>query len=164
MGDSSQETSSLTVLQRWLMVLGSGFVLLGGAVAAVTGPLELAKGSWLAAYLVLVCGVPQYLIGRMISHWQIGRAGWVLLTCWNLGNAAVIAGTLLTATYLVDVGGVILLIPLLLLLWIVIRLKQPTDGVPGRGAITARWLPVVLLLALIVSIPIGLVLAHVRAA
>ena len=89
---------------------------------------------------------------------------WVLLTCWNLGNAAVIAGTLLTATYLVDVGGVILLIPLLLLLWIVIRLKQPTDGVPGRGAITARWLPVVLLLALIVSIPIGLVLAHVRAA
>ncbi len=32
-------------------------VIVGGLVAAVAGPLGLAQGSWLAAYLVLVCGV-----------------------------------------------------------------------------------------------------------
>jgi len=37
--------------------LGAALVVVGGLVAAVTSPLALAKGSWLAAFLVLVCGV-----------------------------------------------------------------------------------------------------------
>ena len=41
-----------------------GFIVLGGLVAAVTGPLHFDRGSWLAAYLVLVCGVAQCAIGR----------------------------------------------------------------------------------------------------
>lgn len=156
------------VLSRWLMALGGGFVLLGGAVAAVTGPLALAKGSWLAAYLVLVCGVPQYVGGRVTAARQLGRAGWVLLAGWNLGNAAVVAGTLLSAPYVVDLGGAILLVPLLLLLWAALRHSDPEGAAPGTvtgfGGRAGRWLLIALLVVLIVSVPIGLGLAHVRAA
>ncbi|MGO1968418.1 hypothetical protein, partial [Corynebacterium casei] len=100
---------SQALLQQWLMIIGGVFVLLGGAVAAVTSPLGIEKGSWLAAYLVLVAGVPVYLVGQFIAHWLAGRGGWALLIGWNLGNAAVIVGSLLSLPLLVDVGGIVLL-------------------------------------------------------
>jgi len=40
-----------------MTVGGAGCVIVGGLVAAVTGPSGLEQGSWLAAYSVLVCGV-----------------------------------------------------------------------------------------------------------
>lgn len=43
-----------------LTATGVGCVVLGGVIAAVTGPLDLAHGSWLAAYLVLV--------GMVLAH------------------------------------------------------------------------------------------------
>lgn len=145
-------------------MLGAGFVLLGGLVAAVTEPLELAKGSWLAAYLVLVCGVPHYLIGRVVAQFQVERAGWVLLATWDLGNVAVVVGTLTAAPYIVDTGGLILLVPLLFLLWIVTRRKRGQGVATGRREAVWRWMLAVFIIALIVSIPVGLVLAHLRAA
>ena len=46
-----------------LVDLGACGIVLGGLVAAVTGPLELEQGSWAAAYLVLVVGVAQVVVG-----------------------------------------------------------------------------------------------------
>ncbi|GAC1387204.1 MAG: hypothetical protein NVSMB43_26700 [Pseudarthrobacter sp.] len=37
------------VPERAGYALGVGFIVLGGLVAAVTGPLHLDRGSWLAA-------------------------------------------------------------------------------------------------------------------
>ncbi|MFH0411666.1 hypothetical protein ACG98H_04875 [Corynebacterium sp. L4756] len=158
-----QQGKSLALLQNWLMVIGGGFVLIGGAVAAVASPLDLAKGSWLSAYLVLVAGVPVYLIGQLIPHWICGRGGWSLLAGWNLGNAAVIAGSLMSLPLLVDVGGVVLLIPLGYLLWIAMRRKAAVEGEGTSVAIVGRWLLIAALIILIVSVPIGLILAHMRA-
>ena len=154
---------SQALLQQWLMIIGGVFVLLGGAVAAVTSPLGIEKGSWLAAYLVLVAGVPVYLVGQFIAHWLAGRGGWALLIGWNLGNAAVIVGSLLSLPLLVDVGGIVLLIPLAYLLWIALQWKGAADGTASSAAGIGRWLLIAALIIMIFSIPVGLVLAHVRA-
>jgi hypothetical protein len=53
-----------------LIFVGASCVVLGGLVAAFTGPLQLTDGSWLAAYLVLVCGEAQYrsmLVGLLVG-------------------------------------------------------------------------------------------------
>lgn len=161
--NESEKSAAVALLQNWLMGLGGVFVLIGGAVAAVASPLSLNKGSWLAAYLVLVAGVPLYLVGQFIAHWLVDRGGWALLTGWNLGNAAVIAGSLLSLPLLVDVGGVVLLIPLGYLLWIAVQGKGAASGA-GRGFVeAARWLFIAALIIMIFSIPIGLILAHLRA-
>ena len=157
-----KDAPSTASLQQWLMIIGGIFVLIGGAVAAVTSPLAIDKGSWLAAYLVLVAGVPVYLVGQLIAHWLAGRGGWALLIGWNLGNAAVIVGSLLSLPLLVDVGGIVLLIPLVYLLWIALQRKTTVEG-SGRAAVIARWLLIAALVIMIFSIPVGLVLAHLRA-
>ena len=150
------------LLQQWLMIIGGGFVLLGGGVAAVSSPLDLAKGSWLSAYLVLVAGVPVYLVGRFIAHWLVGRGGWALLAGWNVGNAAVIVGSLMSMPLLVDIGGIVLLIPLLYLLWIALQWKA-SSGTASKAAVIGRCLLIAALVILIFSIPVGLTLAHLRA-
>lgn len=136
--------------------LGSGFVVLGGLVAAVTGPLSLAHGSWLAAYLVLVCGAAQCALGlaqqRLAALPVHPRTVRTQLTCWNVGNAAVIAGTLTAVPAVVDVGGVLVVIPLLLTIRAVRKSPRRLPAL-GYSAVMA---------VLIVSIPIGLVLAHLR--
>ena len=48
-------------------VLGAGWVVSGGLVSAITGPLRLDHGSWVAAFSVLVAGVAQYAFGAAQS-------------------------------------------------------------------------------------------------
>lgn len=136
---------------------GAAYVVAGGLVAAVASPLDVYKGSWLAAYLVLVGGVAQCAIGRAQERfatrpvpalvWQTQYAA------WNLGNVAVIVGSLASAPYAVDVGGVLLLPTLVLAIWVT------------RGAVSNAplWAYRAVLVLLAVSMPVGLVLAHLRA-
>ena len=135
--------------------IGSAFVILGGLVAAVTGPLKLTHGSWLTAYLVLVCGVAQCAIGlaqeRLAVHPVRPRTSWIQLICWNAGNAAVIAGTLTALPIVTDIG-VVLVIPLILTM-------HAVRNSPQR--LLSRSYSAVMSV-LIVSIPIGLLLAHLR--
>lgn len=145
----------------WSMILGGALVIAGGLVAAVTSPLGLPKGSWLAAYLVLVGGVPQYIVGRAAVAWRRERTGWSVLALWNVGNAAVIAGSLLSQPYLVDAGGVLLIAALVALLGAVWRRQTP--GIPALTTGAWRWLVIAALAILIASVPVGLVLAHLRA-
>lgn len=153
--------TSYGTLARWWMTLGAMSVVAGGLVAALTGPLGLWKGSWLAAYLVLVCGVPQYLMGRAAARWSLVRTGWFVLAAWNAGNVAVIAGTLVASPYLVDAGGALLLVVLIALLRALLR-SQPSDAVVFTRR-AWRWLMIALVSALIISVPVGLLLAHLRA-
>ena len=148
-------------------VLGVVFVVIGGLVAAATAPVASEHGSWAAAYLVLVAGVSQAGLGvgqaMLARRVPSRRVLNVELVAWNVGNAAVIAGTLLETTALVDVGGVVLLVTLALMI----------RAVRGGGAATAAeagavrpagWMLLtfrILVLVLLVTIPIGLVLAWI---
>lgn len=136
------------------------WVLTGGLTAAVTGPLGLEHGSWSAAFQVLVGGVLQGVLG-IAQHGLTARApvrGVLLveLFTWNLGGLAVIGGTVLGAPLLVDAGGALLVVTMALMLRAV-----------GRRAQGPTWMLWVFRAALVltaVSIPVGLVLAHLRAA
>lgn len=140
-----------------LVGVGTALVVLGGLVSAVTGPWELADGSWLAAYLVLVCGVAQCAMGLAQEYLGAHRLGspvaWVQFVCWNVGNASVIVGTLSDSPLFVDCGGVVLLIALAISLYATRRASRTLLG----------WGYRIVVAVLAVSIPVGILLAHTRA-
>jgi hypothetical protein len=142
------------------LILGAASVIVGGLVAAVTSPLKLDHGSWAAAYLVLVNGVAQIALGRAQEALALNPPAKATiatqLAAWNLGSLAVIGGTLVRAPLVVDVGGVLLVIALALMI----------RTVRGRtaGPRWALWTYRLLLVIVLVSIPVGLVLAHLRSA
>ncbi|MGO4692484.1 hypothetical protein [Glaciibacter sp. 2TAF33] len=141
-------------------IFGTASVVVGGLVAAATGPLQLVHGSWAAAYLVLVNGVGQVALGTaqtaLAPHPHSPAVLTTQLAAWNAGGAAVIGGTLVRVPQIVDAGGLLLVIALALMI----------RTVRGRtaGPRWALWTYRLLLIIVLVSIPIGLVLAHVRAA
>jgi hypothetical protein len=144
-----------------LTALGGGCVVLGGLVAAVTAPLSLAHGSWLAAYLVLVCGVTQWAMGRARAGREADlaarrRRAWTQVAAWNLGNAVVIAATLLGRPALVDLGSALLVVALVIA-W------SATSGRGATGlALLASRVYRALLVVLAVSIPVGILLSSLR--
>lgn len=125
-------------------------------------PRSHRAGTWSAAYLVLVCGVAQAGLG-LGQALSTSRTPTIVIAVqaigWNLGNAAVIAGTLTAYTALVDVGGALLFVILILLA----RGLTATGGRPADRM--RRWFRYgygLLILILLVSIPVGVILAHLR--
>ncbi|WP_132993064.1 hypothetical protein [Gordonia zhaorongruii] len=137
---------------------GSAFVIIGGLVAAVAGPLDLTKGSWLAAYLVLVCGVALIVIGAAQQHLTTAiraRTRVWQLAGWGVANALVIVGSLASVPLVTDAGSVLLFATLAVTAWTAWPLL--------RTRRTAAFVYVAVLIVLAVSVPIGSVLAHARA-
>lgn len=135
------------------------WVITGGLVAAITGPLGLEHGSWSAAFQVLVGGVLQAALGvaqrALAARRPSRRVLRAELLTWNLGCLAVITGTLLTAPLIVDAGGLALVVTMVLMIRAV--------GRGATGPAWALWTYRGVLVLTAVSIPIGLVLAHLRA-
>ena len=140
-------------------LVGSAFVVLGGLLAAASTPLGLTSGPWLAAYLVLVCGVAQCLfgiVGRWVAPARMSTAGFAVeLACWNAGNAAVVVGVLTGILSIVAAGGVLLVVVLALQLT---HLRRTPRGVRWAARLYGMVVAV-----LLVSIPIGIGLAAVSA-
>ncbi|MGB3410611.1 MAG: hypothetical protein WBA45_05390 [Microthrixaceae bacterium] len=156
--------SSEELIDRWpslnyFLVIGSACVVAGGLVAAVTGPLDLGDGSWLAAYLVLVGGVAQIGLG-------IGQSALALVApepnlvrrevlTWNLGNLGVVVGSLLGSALVTSVGGLILAVAL----WSFLTgVRLIRGSAPGALLVIYRGLATFVLL----SIPVGLAMSWVR--
>lgn len=142
------------------LVVGTACVIAGGLVSAATAPNPSEHGSWAAAYLVLVAGVAQIGLGAgqaMFGGRTSQRTVLAEIAGWNLGNAAVLAGTLADVGVVVDLGGAALLVVLVLLL---------RGALTGSGGSAGRpWLfrgYCALLALLIVSIPVGLVLERIQ--
>jgi hypothetical protein len=98
----------------WAFAAAAGaMVIAGGLVAALNSAAPFSHGSWLAAYLVLVGGVAQLLLGvgclGLPAPSLSVRLRGAQLALWNLGNVAVIAGVLGDAVGLVAAGSVTLL-------------------------------------------------------
>ncbi|MCZ4651883.1 hypothetical protein O4157_10605 [Gordonia amicalis] len=135
--------------------LGTACVVVGGLVAAVARPLDLTKGSWLAAYLVLVCGVALAVIGAAQQHTREPVPPGVQhlqLTGWVVANGLVIVGSLAELPYVVDAGSLILFPVLALTAWAGRSLAR---DFPLAGD---AYLATIFVLAS--SIPVGIVLAH----
>lgn len=140
-------------------------IVAGGMVAAATAAAPSEHGTWSAAYLVLVVGVAQLALGAGQALLAIEpprrRLVYLQAGLWNAANAAVVAGTVIESNAAVYVGGAGLVVVLL-------GLAYTTRGRGGsrehetRGG---RWLlPAyrALIFVLLLSIPVGLVLATLR--
>ena len=115
------------------VAIGGACIVAGGLVAAVTASSPTEHGTWAVAYLVLVAGVAQVLlgVGQALLAPQVPspRMVAVAVALVNLSTIAVIAGTLAGFTPVVDAGGALLVAALFLLL----------RSVRG-SAVSGRWL------------------------
>ncbi|KAA0911075.1 hypothetical protein [Pusillimonas sp. ANT_WB101] len=119
-------------------------IIAAGLIAAAIAHRPTQPLVWMVAYLVLVTGVVQYVLGAgqasltarplaMSTIW----GQWVLL---NLGHAGVIAGTLLSNFVILILGTVLYDLAMLWFAWCV------RGGMPGLRR-TGYWLLIVVMAA-----------------
>lgn len=134
------------------VLLGSACVVGGGLLSAAVAPAATYHSSWAVAYIVLIAGVAQAALGvgqtALADSLPTHRVLVAELLCWNLGNAAVVVGTLL------DVDAVLYVGCLLLIYTLVLVLRTIRGAAPGRLLTVIRVIVVILL----VSIPVGIVM------
>lgn len=139
-----------------LLALGGLAIVAGGLVAAVTGPLSLDHGSWLAAYLVLVGGVASVAVGAaqtwLVTTRASGGASVAQVLAWVVGNIGVVVGSLTGSSAVVIVGGALLVVSLVIALTAALRVRHRALG----------WAYRAVLAVVAVSIPVGLVLSVIR--
>lgn len=93
------------------MASGALAVIAGGATAAAIAYHPTRHLVWMVAYLVLVVGVMQGVLGAgqawLAGRPPAGRTVWGQWLLFNLGNAGVIGGTLCNRTGVVAAGTVL---------------------------------------------------------
>ncbi|MGN6413437.1 hypothetical protein [Flexivirga sp.] len=134
------------------VVIGLALVIAAGLVSAAAAPTASYHSSWAVAYLVLVAGVAQGVLGLGQAVLTAGTVPlgirWAQLCCWNLGNAAVVAGTLTDVRPLLYLGCLLLVVTVVLLL-------RTTTHVPSNWLV---WTMRAVVIVLLVSVPTGIVL------
>ena len=168
--DSTSELSATGLGDRWLapvwpwLALGVAGVVAGGLVAAAVAHDPSEKPVWASAYLVLVAGLAQLglALGRALLAPRAPTSGAMArdFAVFALGNAGVVVGTLADAVWVVDVGGALLVVALGLLVWGVRSGGEAVADRPAAWVVALLWLYRVLVVVLLVSIPVGLVLAR----
>lgn len=141
------------------VAIGTASIVAGGLIAGATARHPTEHEAWAVAFLVLVCGIAQIALGvgqsLLATTVPAKRTIVTELVTFNAGCALVLVGTVAGRLLVTDAGGALLALALVLLFRAV-----------GGAGVRAGW-PVNLYRALIaivlVSIPIGLVLAHLRA-
>lgn len=94
---------------------GGILIVAGGVVAAVNSAAPFTRGSWLAAYLVLVGGAAQIsLAAGLVAVGSGSGCSRGRLMLWNFGSLAVPAGVLADSPAWVTAGSVALLCALAL--------------------------------------------------
>lgn len=140
------------------IILGGLSLVAGGVVSAASAGNPTYYSAWAVAYLVLVCGVAQLVLGLGQSGLASKHPSPGLLAAQvivlNLSNAAVLIGTLATLPVVTYLGAALLVVALVLFIW----------GVRGHLSHNAwlLWGFRVIVVVLLVSAPIGLVISHVR--
>lgn len=151
------------LVERWsaisaFVTVGALSIVAGGLVAATTRPTGFDDGPWVAAYLVLVGGVAQLVLGvgqAYLAPDPPSRSTTNLeAASWNIGLVATIGGTLLNAPWLTTLGGLSTAAALILLLASV-----------RRTVVTVRLLTYsyrAIAVFVLISVPVGVALGWLR--
>lgn len=125
-------------------ILGTIAIIAAGLIAAAVAYQPTKPIIWMVAYLVLVVGVVQYVLGATqatLSTQPLSAATiwgqWILL---NLGHAGVIAGTLATSLAMLVAGTFCYDVAML---WMGLTVR---NGRPGPARI-GYWLLIIAMLA-----------------
>lgn len=144
------------------IVIGGAAIVAGGLVSAASALTPSYTASWAVAYLVLVVGVAQLILGLGQSSLATKRlAGGLIVgeaAAFNLGNVGVLAGTVFGQPVVVYVGAALIVAAQALFLWAV----RGGWSVHRPGHTALRWGYRTLIVVLLVSIPVGLVIASLR--
>lgn len=135
-------------------------ILAGGLLAAFSAKKPTRQASWASAYLVLIVGLAQAIIGVILYAVNARAMMYAIVlafVAFNLGNVGVVIGT--DGRYrnkgyrkLVDVGSVLLVVSMLGLL-----------GTAWNAPFSWQLVILYVIIAVIlVTMPIGLVLSHRR--
>jgi hypothetical protein len=142
------------------LTLGGISLILGGVVSAASAGSPSYTSAWAVAYLVLVGGVAQLVLGIGQAELASKKLPATLLAAeaalLNLSTVAVLLGTLLAAPALTYVGAGLLVIALVAFIWAV---RGASQHLPWL-----LWAFRIMVVVLLVSAPIGLVIAHSRLA
>jgi hypothetical protein len=141
-----------------LIGFGTAAILAGGGLSAASASHAGYLTSWATAYLVLVVGAVQIALGIGVDQLTMRRPAtrpfMAAFLLFNLGNAATIGGTIAkhtdgANTHLVDLGGLLIGLAMLLFIYLV------------RRAPKTKWLLTfrVLVALVLFSSVIGLILA-----
>lgn len=131
-------------------------ILVAGIIMAFTARAPKRFLNWLSAYLVLIVGMVQLglIVGLddLTIHWH--KLSFIAFILYNVGNIAVVTGTLLkhrlnNAWLLVAAGSACLAAAMLCLLWLV-RMSERSW--------TLAWLTA-LIVVILISMPVGLTLS-----
>lgn len=177
------------VAKSWLLpflIAGAVCIIAGGFLAAATAYATTQKTVWATAYIVLVGGAAQVGLGAAVT-WLAPlaphRLGWLAFVGWNIGNIGVLVGQLAGVLVLTYVGTAILMGSLVCVLLAVrgrtatarhiISADDQSVMAAGPGSQPAGYLPLSpahpgalwllrgLVTLLAVSMPVGIILAHV---
>jgi putative Mn2+ efflux pump MntP len=140
------------------LILGGVSVIVGGLLSAAAAPAPSYTASWAVAYIVLVAGVAQLVLGlgqaRLAPHQPSARVVAVEAIAFNLAHVAVLLGTVIGSPWIVDVGAALIVVALGLFIWSV------------RGVSTgSRWVLYgfrAVILIVLITTPIGVILAHLK--
>lgn len=157
--DCDTPPAVLRLWERWAVfrpfaVAGSVSVIAGGVLAAaIAAPAPTRHGVWAAAFLVLVLGVGQLVLGagQALLPAVPPGAGVVTATAvaFNAANIAVLVGVVSNRLAVLDAGALLLVIAL------VMFLRAVRHGArPGWPLYAYR----LLIAVLVVSIPVGVFL------
>ncbi|MCU6481538.1 hypothetical protein [Arthrobacter sp. A2-55] len=140
------------------LTLGGISLILGGVVSAASAGSPSYTSAWAVAYLVLVGGLAQLVLGIGQAELASKRLPAGLLAAevalLNLSTVAVLLGTILTAPALTYAGAGLLLVTLVAFIWAV---RGASQHLPWL-----LWAFRIMVVVLLVSAPIGLVIAHSR--
>ncbi len=151
------------VRRRWIrnapfLIIGTAGMIAGGFVAAVAGAVDWGHGAWTAAFVVLVVGVAQVILGLaqavLAPVLLTGTKVALQCTLWNLGCAGVIAGTQISSPVVVAIGS-ILFLAALAMSELTVRSHSELSGTPATLLNVYR----VLLVVLFISVFIGIILS-----
>jgi len=140
------------------LTLGGISLILGGVVSAASAGSPSYTSAWAVAYLVLVGGMAQLVLGIGQAELASKRLPAMLLAAeaalLNVSTVAVLLGTILTAPALTYAGAGLLLVTLVAFIWAV---RGASQHLPWL-----LWAFRIMVVVLLVSAPIGLVIAHSR--
>lgn len=160
--DPDDEAKRPALLRLWdqratfkpFAVAGAGAIVAGGVLAsAIAAPAPTRHGVWAVAYLVLVLGVGQLVIGAgqallAAAPPTPGRAA-ITAAAFNVSGAAIVLGVVTDRVVVFEVGSALLFVVLAECLYRVRRSAR-------RGWVL--WAYRLFIAALMVSIPIGMLI------
>lgn len=133
-------------------IIGISAIILAGMLSAFLAHEPTRHAMWAVAYLILVVGVTQVVIGTAESHYSVfKRPAYAIsiLLLYNFGNIAVISGTIAGIAIVIITGSLMVMTAMLGCLL--------SFGRKPRLAL--EWAYVLVITIVFLSAPVGVLLA-----